>query len=117
MRDAMLAVAGQLDLTMGGRPAELTKEPFSLRRAVYGYIDRQDLPGLYRVFDLASPDQSCPTALAYDSTATGSVHHELTFCDRACRANRCSTGSVVDTGNAAANRSDVPGGIGQIARG
>ncbi len=45
MRDAMLAVSGQLDLTMGGRPEELTKEPFSLRRAVYGYIDRQDLPG------------------------------------------------------------------------
>ncbi len=60
MRDAMLAVASQLDLTSGGRPAELTKEPFSLRRAVYGYIDRQDLPGLFRVFDVASPDQSCP---------------------------------------------------------
>ncbi len=61
MRDAMLAGAGQLDLTMGGRPAELTKEPFSHRRAIYGYIDRQDLPGLFRVFDLASPDQSCPS--------------------------------------------------------
>jgi hypothetical protein len=27
------------------------------RRAVYGYIDRQDLPNLFRVFDFASPDQ------------------------------------------------------------
>ncbi len=60
MRDAMLAVSGELDLTMGGRPAKLSEPPYSLRRAVYGYIDRQDLPGLFRVFDLASPDQSCP---------------------------------------------------------
>ena len=60
MRDAILFVAGQLDLTMGGRPVKLSEPPYSMRRAVYGYIDRQDLPGLFRVFDLASPDQSCP---------------------------------------------------------
>jgi hypothetical protein len=60
MRDAMLAVAGQLDLTMGGKPVKMAEQPFPKRRAVYGFIDRQDLPGLYRVFDLASPDQSCP---------------------------------------------------------
>ncbi len=60
MHDALLAVSGQLDLTLGGRPARITEPPFPPRRAVYGYIDRQDLPGLYRVFDLASPDQSCP---------------------------------------------------------
>ncbi|MCU0962218.1 MAG: DUF1549 domain-containing protein [Pirellulaceae bacterium] len=60
LRDALLLVSGELDTTMGGRPVDLTREPFSLRRAVYGFIDRQDLPGLFRVFDLASPDQSCP---------------------------------------------------------
>lgn len=60
MRDTLLAVAGQLDLTMYGRPVELTKPPFSKRRAVYGFIDRQDLPGMFRVFDIASPDQSSP---------------------------------------------------------
>lgn len=60
MRDALLAVSDQLDLTMGGRPVKLTERPFPKRRAVYGYIDRQDLPGLYRVFDFAGPDQSCP---------------------------------------------------------
>lgn len=60
LRDAMLAVSGELNTTMGGRSEELTKEPYSLRRAVYGFVDRQDLPGLYRVFDVASPDQSCP---------------------------------------------------------
>jgi mono/diheme cytochrome c family protein len=60
LRDAILAVSGELDTTMGGRPVELTKEPYSLRRSVYGYLDRQDLPGLFRVFDLGSPDSSCP---------------------------------------------------------
>src|SRR5690606_34386892 len=42
----------------GGRAVELTKAPYSQRRTIYGLIDRQDLPGLYRVFDFASPDQS-----------------------------------------------------------
>src|SRR5207253_5905157 len=60
MRDTLLALAGQLDTTMFGRSVELTKSPFPHRRAVYGFIDRQDLPNLYRVFDLASPDSSSP---------------------------------------------------------
>lgn len=58
LRDALLAVSGQLDATLYGRPAEITRAPFSPRRSVYGYIDRQDLPNLFRVFDFASPDQS-----------------------------------------------------------
>jgi hypothetical protein len=58
IRDAYLAVSGKLDPAVGGRPVELWKAPFSLRRAVYGYIDRQDLPGVFRVFDFANPDVS-----------------------------------------------------------
>jgi hypothetical protein len=58
LRDTLLALAGRLDTRLEGRPEELTKTPFSRRRAVYGYLDRQDLPNLFRVFDLASPDQS-----------------------------------------------------------
>jgi hypothetical protein len=34
--------------------------PFTNRRAIYGFIDRQDLPGTFRVFDFASPDVSTP---------------------------------------------------------
>ena len=30
--------------------------PYPPRRTVYGFIDRQDLPNLYRAFDFASPD-------------------------------------------------------------
>src|SRR5262249_8176241 len=60
MRDALLAVAGRLDSTLGGRPIDLFARPFSTRRGVYGFIDRQDLPGTFRVFDFASPDVSTP---------------------------------------------------------
>jgi Protein of unknown function (DUF1553)/Protein of unknown function (DUF1549) len=57
MRDAMLAVSGRLDTTMGGRPVSVT-DPNQTRRSVYAFIDRQDLPGLLRNFDFASPDAS-----------------------------------------------------------
>jgi hypothetical protein len=60
MRDSLLAVSGKLDATVGGRPVDLLAEPFTTRRTVYGFIDRQDLPGLFRVFDFASPDVSTP---------------------------------------------------------
>ncbi|MBM3458770.1 MAG: DUF1553 domain-containing protein, partial [Armatimonadetes bacterium] len=58
MRDGMLAVADRLDRTQGGRPADLAGDPENRRRTLYGVVDRQSLPGLYRAFDFASPDQS-----------------------------------------------------------
>jgi hypothetical protein len=60
LRDSLLAVAGRLDGKMGGVPVDLLKTPFSTRRTVYGFIDRQNLPGLFRTFDMASPDYSVP---------------------------------------------------------
>ncbi len=59
-RDTLLKVSGQLDLTMGGRPVEITEAPWKMRRSVYGYIERQNLPNFFRTFDLASPDSSSP---------------------------------------------------------
>jgi hypothetical protein len=64
MRDALLAASGALDLTMGGRSVPITEPPFPGRRTVYGFIDRQNLDGLYRTFDFASPDTSSPRRLA-----------------------------------------------------
>jgi hypothetical protein len=58
LRDALLAVAGRLDDRAGGPAAEWIKPPYSMRRSVYGFIDRQNLPGLLRTFDFASPDSS-----------------------------------------------------------
>jgi len=60
MRDSLLASAGRLDPAVGGRAVDLFKAPFTMRRSVYGVIDRSNLPGTFRVFDLASPDQHSP---------------------------------------------------------
>src|SRR5258707_13453184 len=60
MRDSLLACASQLDLQMGGRGVELAAPPFAKRRAVYGYIDRQNLPGVFCTFNSASPDTMSP---------------------------------------------------------
>ena len=58
LRDSLLAVSGQLDTKAGGPSVELTTAPYSNRRTVYGFIERQNLPGLFRTFDFASPDTS-----------------------------------------------------------
>jgi hypothetical protein len=58
LRDTLLAVSGKMDLALGGLPEDLENEPFSHRRTVYGLIDRQNLPGLFRTFDFANPDTS-----------------------------------------------------------
>jgi hypothetical protein len=60
MRDAMLFVSGNLDHKAGGPAVDITKSPFSGRRTLYGFIDRQNLPGLFRTFDFASPDTTSP---------------------------------------------------------
>ncbi|HEY8504685.1 MAG TPA: DUF1553 domain-containing protein, partial [Gemmataceae bacterium] len=57
MRDSLLAVSGRLDPAVGGRPVDLVADPLNRRRTVYGLVDRQDVPGMYRAFDFASPDQ------------------------------------------------------------
>jgi hypothetical protein len=60
MRDSLLVVSGQLDVKMGGRAVEMFEGKTSLRRSVYGFIDRQNLPGLLRTFDFANPDATNP---------------------------------------------------------
>jgi cytochrome c553 len=58
MRDGMLFVSGRLDTTTGGRPVDVAGDPTNSRRSVYGLVDRQSLPGVFRAFDFAVPDQS-----------------------------------------------------------
>ncbi|HJZ92240.1 MAG TPA: DUF1549 and DUF1553 domain-containing protein, partial [Gemmataceae bacterium] len=57
MRDGMLAAAGRLEERLYGRPVDAL-DARNQRRTVYGLVDRQSLPGLFRTFDFASPDQS-----------------------------------------------------------
>lgn len=60
LRDALLAVSGNLDGKMGGAAVDITTAPYSKRRTIYGFVDRQNLPGVFRTFDFASPDSSTP---------------------------------------------------------
>ena len=61
MRDSLTAASGRLDLkAVGGRSVDLWSRPFSPRRAVYGFVERQNLPGIFRTFDFASPDATSP---------------------------------------------------------
>jgi hypothetical protein len=58
LRDSLLHVAGMLYEQQGGRAVPMFTESGRNRRTIYGVVDRQDLPGLLRVFDFASPDVS-----------------------------------------------------------
>lgn len=60
IRDAMLAVSDQLDPTLYGQPVKIQERPFPPRRTIYAHIDRQNLPSMFRSFDLASPDSHNP---------------------------------------------------------
>ena len=60
MRDSLLLAAGRLDKTLGGPSVQITDPPFATRRSVYCFVDRQNLPGLFRTFDFASPDAHTP---------------------------------------------------------
>jgi Protein of unknown function (DUF1549)/Protein of unknown function (DUF1553)/Planctomycete cytochrome C len=58
-RDALVFVGGGMDEKVGGRPVDITDAKCA-RRTIYGFIDRQNLPGLFRAFDMASPDTTSP---------------------------------------------------------
>ena len=55
-RDSLLVMSGRLENKLGGQPVNLTDEPYSYRRSVYGYVDRGNLPELLQNFDFANPE-------------------------------------------------------------
>lgn len=59
-RDSLLAMAGELNLAAGGRPVDDVLHPEATRRTIYGLVNRNDLPGVWRNFDYADPDASTP---------------------------------------------------------
>src|SRR5581483_7473023 len=66
LRDSLLAIGGDLDSTMYGRPVDIETEPFSTRRTVYGRVDRSDIADVLINFDFANPDM--PTGRRHDTT-------------------------------------------------
>jgi hypothetical protein len=59
-RDALLAVAGRLNRTVGGPSMPNLTAPTATRRTLYGFLDRLNVPELYRTFDFPSPDATSP---------------------------------------------------------
>jgi cytochrome c553 len=59
MHDSILAIAGTIDLTMGGRPVPIGSEGFASRRAVYAFIDRRNPAEILTQFNFPNP--SVPT--------------------------------------------------------
>jgi len=56
LRDTILSIGGKLDLTTGGPSVRLNSEPYSTRRSIYGYVDRNNMPNMFLAFDFANPD-------------------------------------------------------------
>ncbi len=57
-RDAMLAVSGKLDRTLGG-PSTNLADPNNRRRTLYGSVSRHELNPLLRLFDFPDPNVTC----------------------------------------------------------
>jgi mono/diheme cytochrome c family protein len=61
MRDSLLLSSGKLNTKeIGGKSVDLWAQPFAERRAVYGFVERQNLPQVFKTFDFASPDTHSP---------------------------------------------------------
>jgi len=60
LRDTVLQASGQLVREIGGQPVKIIQHPTVPRRTLYGFIDRQNLPSVFRTFDFANPDAHCP---------------------------------------------------------
>lgn len=56
LRDRLLTATDALDRTIGGRSVMIHED--AKRRALYAFLDREDIPGLLASFDLPSPDAS-----------------------------------------------------------
>jgi hypothetical protein len=56
MRDALLAVSGRLDATIGGPSLRDVLSTGNRRRTLYGFLDRLNVPTVYRTFDFPTPD-------------------------------------------------------------
>ena len=93
MRDAFVAVTGQLDTKMGGPPINILGG-FNGRRSIYGRIDRMDLAPILRAFDFPDPNITCARR---ESTT---VSHQTLYL--------MNNGTVTDYANRIMARKDLP---------
>lgn len=58
LRDSVLAISGALDPKMHGHAVRILEPPYSNRRSVYAFIDRQNLNPIFRNFDFSNPQET-----------------------------------------------------------
>ena len=89
MRDSLLVMSGKLDATMGGLPVNLTEEPYSYRRSIYGYVDRGNLPELMQSFDFSNPSMPNSKRTHHGRPPAGALPDEQPDGDRRGPRDRC----------------------------
>lgn len=101
MRDAMLAVSGELDTSViGGRPFDLESDPVVPRRSVYAFINRDIISNLSSTFDGADPT-SC-TVKRPDTTVPQQTLYALNSAfiqDRAAAVAKLAVEAAADNGD------------------
>ena len=70
LRDSMLYVSGNLDLTPGGEPAALD-DPANRRRTVYGYVSRRRIDKVLGLFDFPNPNKTSPRRFGTNTPLQG----------------------------------------------
>ena len=71
-RDAMLAVSGRLDPTVGG-PSRSLDDPENRRRTFYAAVSRHDLDPLLRLFDFPDPNITSGERTRHDRAAAAAL--------------------------------------------
>ena len=102
MRDRLLFVSGRLDHSRGGRPVDVANDPKNGRRTIYGLVDRQSLPSVFRAFDFASPDQS--TERRPRTTVPQQALFSMNALTVCCRTGRRRHGVTTRSGRGADDR-------------
>jgi hypothetical protein len=95
MRDAVLAISGELDRTVAGAPQPLS-ESSNVRRTLYGYVSRRKLDPTLALFDFPNPNASAEQRLT-----TATPLQQLFFMNSSFMEQRAT---------ALASRADVVGG-------
>jgi mono/diheme cytochrome c family protein len=70
LRDSLLKVAGNLDLTPGGEPS-LVSDAANHRRTVYAYVSRRKLDKSLGLFDFPNPNQTSPQRIGTNTPLQG----------------------------------------------
>ena len=70
IRDFLLAVSGNLDLSSGGEPVPLS-DPANRRRTVYSYISRRKLDKMLGLFDFPNPNKTSPRRIGTNTALQG----------------------------------------------